>query len=148
MSNPVKQNWYQCSGSCSGGPRNKIFSHGFGSRYQFPLPTVKNAPVPSNANYSQQNVAWMIEFFGQMLGTSADALQFKYENNTPNDTTDDITVVHPGGSYLPQASNCKPKSDAMRKYESRAKSSQSLKTYMNNSPAKIKYFNNSCSEQI
>jgi len=140
----VNENWYQCNGTCSDQPRNKVFSHGFGSRYQFPLPTVENAPVPSEANYAPENVAWMIELFAQILGKRSDEIQFRYENNTPNKKTDDIFVSHPGGSYLSEASKCKPKSDAMRKYESYAKNSSILKTYMDNSPAGIKYFNQIC----
>lgn len=144
MTVPNHENWYQCNGVCS--PRNKQFPHGFGSRYQFPLPEVKNAPVPSQADYSPKNVAWMMEMFGGILGYDASQLTFIYENNTPNDTTDDIHVSYPGdGPYLPTANACNfKKSDAMKKYEAAAKNSRLLKLYEENSPAKIKYFKKIC----
>lgn len=142
----VPANWYQCNGVCQDTPRNKVFPNiGFGSRYQFPLPTVPNAPVPSKANYSQVNVAWEIEFFANILGSDKSQLTFRYENNTPNDGTDDIFVSHPGGTYLPDAAACNfPKSPEQIKYEAAAKKSSRLKLYMDNSPAGIKYFNKIC----
>jgi hypothetical protein len=139
----VNENWYQCDGVCPE-PRNKIFPHGFGSRYQFPLPTVKNAPVPSKANYSPENVAWVIEFFGQIIGAESSEIQLRYENNTPDDRSDDIVVGHPGGSYLPAASVCENKSPELRRYETFAKKSKVLKSYQDNSPANITYFNQNC----
>lgn len=148
MSAP-KENWYQCNGICQDGPRNKIFAKtGYGSRYQFPLPVVPNAPVPSKADYSQENVAWEIEMFANILGTDKSLISFRYENNTPDDKTDDIFVSHPGGTYLPQATACNfTKSDAQKKYEAAAKKSSILKTYQDNSPAGIKYFNKICPDQ-
>lgn len=141
----VPENWYQCNGVCDT-PRNKVFpTIGFASRYQFPLPKVENAPVPSKADYSQTNVAWEIEFFANILGTDKSNITFRYENNTPDDTTDDILVGHPGGTYLPKATACNfPKSPEQTKYEAAAKKSSKLKLYMENSPAGIKYFNKIC----
>jgi hypothetical protein len=146
MGAPGHVNWYQCNGVCTDPPRNKVFPQsGFGSRYQFPLPTVKGAPVPSVANYDPKNVAWMIEFFAQIVGKKPSELEFRYENNTPDDKTDDIFVKHPGGSYLPDASACNfQKSPALLKYEAAAKNSPRLKLYMDHSPANIKYFQPIC----
>lgn len=140
------QNWYQCNGICQDGPRNKIFPvKGFASRYQFPLPTVTGAPVPSQADYSQTNVAWEIEMFANILGVDKSRVALRYENNTPDDTSDDIVVSHPGGTYLPAAGACNfTKSPEQRRYETAAKKSSRLKLYMNNSPAGIKYFNQIC----
>lgn len=129
-------NWYKCDGTCPDQPR--------GARYEFPLPVVKGAPVPSKANYSQENVAWMIEFFARILSKTSEEVQFRYENNTPLNKNDDIIVSHPGGEYLPDVEKCKQKSEALKKYEEHAKKSSILKTYMKNSPANISYFNKTC----
>jgi len=135
MSVPV--NWYQCNGLCDDPPRNKNFSSGFGSRYQFPLPKVKGAPVPSVANYDPHNVAPISEMFGHAI--------LIYENNTPDDPSDDIIVSHPGdGTYLPAASACRPKTKLMLQYEKAAKKSPRLKLYQDNSPANIAYFQQIC----
>lgn len=144
MGIPGHENWYECNGVCPDPPRNKVFSNGFGSRYQFPLPTVKGAPVPSVADYSPTNVAWMIEFFANMIGTNKSQTVFRYENNTPDDKTDDIFVSHPGGTYLPTVTQCRVKKDNMKAYEAAAKKSPLLKLYMDNSPAKIEYFQDRC----
>jgi hypothetical protein len=139
------ENWYHCDGVCDDSPRNKLFSHGFGSRYQFPLPTVKDAPVPSQADYSQANVAWMIEFFAGVIGSDPSEVVFRYENNTPDDKTDDILVSHPGGEYLPTATACNfKKSPELKRYEAAAKKSKLLKLYQDNSPAGITFFNQIC----
>ena len=137
MGIPTHPNWYECNGICPDPPR--------GARYQFPLPKVQGAPVPSVANYQPQNVAWMIEFFANILGKTPSEVVFRYENNTPDDPTDDIFVSHPGGSYLPSHTACNfKKSDDLKRYEAAAKQSPLLKTYMDNSPAKIKYFQPIC----
>lgn len=110
-------------------------------QYEFPLPVVEGAPVPSQADYSQENVAPLIEFFAHILiGYNKDDLQFRYENNTPNDPDDDIFVTHPGGTYLPVPEQCSGKSAAMKKYEKYAKKSATLKKFEENSPAGITYF--------
>jgi len=116
--------------------------------YVFPLPEVNGAPVPSQADYSPQNVAPLIESFSQFVtGTTLYAspleLAFMYENNTPSDTGDDITVTHPNdGSYLPDyLTEVCPGSSAMDAYEQAAKNSARLKTFQDTSPAGIEYFN-------
>jgi len=110
-------------------------------QYEFPLPVVPGAPVPSQADYSQENVAPLIEFFAQMLvGYNKDDLKLWYENNTPNDRTDDIFVTHPGGTYLPVPEQCSGKSPEMKKYEKYAKKSKILKKFEKYSPAGITYF--------
>lgn len=144
---PGHKNWYQASdGKADDQPRNKKFSHGFGTRYEFPLPEVKNAPVPSTADYSQENVAWLIEFFANMFSNKTyTELALRYENNTPTDCSDDIVVKHPQDKlYLPEASKCRSKSKALKEYEKRAKKSKVLKLYEKHSPANIDYFNPLC----
>lgn len=138
MLQPDHLNWYECNGICPDPPR--------GPRYQFPLPKVKGAPVPSIANYSPQNIAWEIEVFAGLLGFDKSQLVFRYENNTPDDKTDDIFVKHPlDKDYLPTASACNFKqSPELKAYEERAKKSKLLKLYMDNSPAKITYFQQIC----
>ena len=73
-----------------------------------------------------------------------DGIKFRYENNTPNDKTDDIFVSHPGGTYLPDAMKCRLKTPEMKACEAAAKKSPLLKLYMENSPANITYFQNKC----
>lgn len=115
--NPPPEHWYQ---------------------FNFPLEEVEGAPVPSNADYSQENVAWLIEMFGGIIGTG---IELRYENNTPQDEDDDIIVSHPEDrEYYPDAARCKDKSPEMIKYEEAAKRSDILKTYQDNSPANITYF--------
>ena len=109
-------------------------------QYEFPLPEVEGAPVPSQADYSQENVAPLIEFFGYVLGYAKDKMIFRYENNTPNDPSDDIDVTHPGGSWLPVPEQCSGKSAEMKRYEAYAKKSAILKKFEENSPAGIAYF--------
>lgn len=130
-------NWYECNGKCPDQPR--------GNRYEFPLPEVKNAPVPSTANYSQTNVAWVIEMFAGILGQSEKKIALRYENNTPNDKTDDIIVTHPGDKlYYEDAAKCRAPSKEYLAYERAAKKSKTLKLYMENSPAGIQYFQPIC----
>lgn len=134
----IPSNWYECKdGQC---PDNR------GARYEFPLPEVPNAPVPSQADYSQQNVAWLIEFFGSLTGYSRTEIALVYENNSPNDRTDDIVVTHPNDrSYRDEASACNfSKSAAQTRYETFAKKSKILKDYQDNSPAGIEYFKPLC----
>lgn len=123
---PVPENWFE---------------------YEWPLPDVPDAPRPSQADYSEENVAWMIEFFGQMLGYSSEDIAFRYENNTPDDPDDDIFVVHPGGgpeeggTYLQQArERAAQGSEAMQRYNEAAKKSCRLRQFERNSPAGICYF--------
>lgn len=109
-------------------------------KYEFPLPEVPDAPKPSQADYSPQNVAWLIEFFANILGRSASELEFVYENNTPKNRKDDIHVRHPGdGDYLPGVQNLR-KSPELIHYEEVAKQSDILKKFQDNSPANIEYF--------
>lgn len=131
------ENWYQCDGTCTDQPR--------GARYEFPLPEVKNAPVPSQADYEPKNVAWLIEMFASILGTEKENIALRYENNTPKDKDDDIEVKHPGDKlYYPEAAKCIAKSPEQVRYEQFAKKSALLKLYQDNSPAKITYFNPTC----
>ena len=110
-------------------------------QYEFPLPEVPNAPVPSQANYSPQNVAWMIEMFAQILGESHTDLRFRYENNTPNIDWDDIYVEHPNDKlYLTDKAKCYPDTPELIAYETAAKKSNILKLFQDESPAEIEYF--------
>ena len=113
-------------------------------QYKFPLPEVPGAPVPSQANYEPKNLAWMIEMFAMVLGQSHTDLIFKYENNTPGNRTDDIQVRHPNDKlYLSEKAVCAPQTDEMIRYEDKASRSQILRLFEENSPAGIKYFNDS-----
>lgn len=138
---PFHDNWYKCDGTACPPPVH-------GATYQFPLPEVIGAPVPSRADYNPKNCAWLIEFFGQILSQDPSTLELRYENNTPKNPNDDIFVRHPGGSYLPDKQKCGPKSDAMRTYEIAAKKSKLLKLYQDHSPAGIKYFQPICPSQL
>ena len=137
---PKHPNWYHCDGVCEDPPR--------GARYEFPLPEVKGAPVPSQADYSPQNVAWLVEFLADMIGQSHTGISLKYENNTPNDTQDDIIVNHPqDGLYWPAAHACNfEKSPEQKRYEKFAKKSKLLKLYAEHSPAQIEFFQPICNE--
>lgn len=110
--------------------------------YVFPLPEVPGAPVPSGADYSPENVAPLIESFSQFVPADPLEIAFQYENNTPDDTGDDIIVVHPNdGEYLQDyLDEVCPGSDAMAVYEQAAKKSARLKTFQDTSPAGIEYF--------
>lgn len=122
-------------------------------KYDFPLEEKDNAPKPSTANYESKNVAWLIEFFASMLGNSSistsfsgniyDEIILQYENNTPQDRSDDIYVGHPldKNTYLAERiSEAKEKSPELLVYETYAKRSTALLTFQDNSPANIKYF--------
>ena len=115
-------------------------------QYEFPLPEVPNAPVPSKADYSPHNCAWLIEMFAQMLGVDHTEIRLRYENNTPNNRNDDIFVEHPNdGLYLTEAASCRPDSPEMFKYEQKAQNSKILKLFETYSPRGneenfIKYF--------
>ena len=111
MSDTIPDNWY---------------------KYDFPL--TNKGPTPSQANYSPQNVAWLIEFFANML-TSTDhtELKLRYENNTPDHRGDDILVAHPQDKlYLPDKEKCKPKKSDLIRYEEFAKRSSTLKLFEEN----------------
>lgn len=149
---PGHANWYSCDGELNRGcfePACKDAPKG--ARYEFPLPLVRHAPVPSKANYKPKNVAWLIEFFANILGRSHLEIGFRYENNTPHDRcrplseSDDIFVTHPGDKlYLPEKSKCRFKSREQKHYEKFAKKSKLLKLYERYSPAQIKFFNPLC----
>lgn len=110
-------------------------------QYEFPLPKVNGAPVPSRADYSPENCAWLIEMFAQVLGTSHTDLRLRYENNTPDNRLDDIFVEHPNDAlYLTEESLCRPESPEMFKYKQKAQGSARLKKFEEFSPAGIKYF--------
>lgn len=137
---PGHENWYQCNGRCKPPPR---IANGK-SRYEFPLPKVAGAPVPSKADYSPKNVAPLIEGFAAILGKQPTELIFRYENNTPDNPDDDILVRHPGDKRYQKACFESSDSPSMRKYEAAAKRSALLKLYEENSPAGIKYFQPRC----
>jgi len=109
-------------------------------KYEFPLPEVPNAPKPSKADYSPENVAWLIEFFAGILGKSTSELTLQYENNTPSIKEDDILVSHPGDKLYFEDTQGKPKSPELIRYEAAAKKSKRLKLFQDNSPANIYYF--------
>jgi hypothetical protein len=113
-------------------------------KYDFPLTEVENAPVPSNADYSPQNCAWLIEFFAGLCGVDYSRVILRYENNTPNNKEDDIYVSHPmDKEYFPELNaklNSEGKSVELAIYELKAKASARLKLFEENSPANIEYF--------
>jgi hypothetical protein len=111
--------------------------------YKYDFPLTNKGPTPSQADYSSENVAWLIEFFATLIdGSDHTQLALRYENNSPKNTGDDIIVRHPQDKlYLPEASKCKLDQPNMLKYERFAKQSSILKLFEDNSPAGIKYFN-------
>jgi hypothetical protein len=111
--------------------------------FQFDWPLKDSTPQPSKADYSEKNVAPLIESFAELLGYSHLSLEFVYENNTHENRDDDHHVRHPGDKlYLPDyLSDHASKSAAMLRYEERAKQSTILKEYQDASPANIEYFN-------
>lgn len=118
-------------------------SHWYNGEYHIPA----KAPIPSKANYSPENVAWVIEMFAGVLHKSPAEIQLRYPNNTEYPYTedipeDDIIVSHPGdGSYRQAWIDAhQPKSQEQMRYERFAKKSARLKLYQDNSPAKIQYF--------
>lgn len=106
------------------------------------LPEVRSAPVPSQANYSPRNIAPLIEMFAGMLGQDKKNVIFRYENNTPNNPSDDIFVSHPNDRsyYSDWLSQSRTKSNELLRYEEAAKKSKILAEYERNSPANISYF--------
>lgn len=119
-------------------------------RYKFPLPCQDNLPVPSGANYGPENVAWLIEYLGGIIGKSKEQITFRYENNTCTEENpdDDIFVSHPlDKDYLPEVTECKGKSDELKRYEEYAKRSARLEIFMKTSPANIEYFHDFCDEE-
>ena len=113
-------------------------------QYEFPLPEVKGAPVPSQADYSQQNVAWLIEFFASILAVDPARLMLLYENNTPDDTSDDILVpyINDGVSYLEERLDSIVDTPEIVHYNLKARRSSILKIFETYSPAEIEYFKN------
>ena len=104
--------------------------------------------MPSNANYNDQNVAWLIEFFAGVLGESHEDLRFRYDNNT-DEPSDDILVAHPRDKlYLPEKQACQPRSAEILRYEEAAKKSDRLKAFEEASPANIEYFNDPCESGV
>ncbi len=110
--------------------------------YEFPLPEVEGAPVPSQANYKDQNCAWLIEMFANILGQDKGDLILRYENNTPNDKDDDIYVRHPQDRlyYDEAVRRGNEGSPEMARYNMFAQKSQRLQNFMETSPANITYF--------
>jgi hypothetical protein len=85
-------------------------------------------------DYDPTNLAWMMEFFGNILGVSYTQIGFLYENSTD-------VIQHPQDKeYLPEASQPKAKTPEMLKYEMYAKRSRLLKKFQDESPANITYF--------
>lgn len=109
--------------------------------YEFPMIYGSKNPTPSQANYSPENVAPLIEFFASVLGKDKSEVQFSYDNNT-SDNSDNITVSHPNDQeYLPGYLNSrKTKSSEQLRYEEAAKQSSRLKLFQDESPANIEYF--------
>lgn len=122
----------------------KVPSHWYNSPYYIPA----KAPIPSKADYSPENVAWMIEMFAGLLGLGPHDIVFRYPNNTEYPYTedipeDDIFVAHPPGDHNYMADEIearRTKSPELLHYEQHAKKSAILKLYEDNSPANIKYF--------
>lgn len=106
--------------------------------YKYDWVLTANKPVPSNADYSEENVAPLIKFFAKILGKDPATLKLRYEANTPDNKDDDIIVGWIGIS--PPCKKFVGKNLAMIKYESYAKKSSILKKFQNNSPANIIYF--------
>lgn len=107
-------------------------------KYDFPLKENDKLPKPSNADYSPQNIAPLIEFFSGILGYSTSQLGLLYENNYPEDRSKEILVFHPNDGIY--SNNSKEKSYELLRYEMAAKKSNILKNFEENSPAKITYF--------
>ena len=117
--------------------------------YEYDFPLTNRGPTPSQANYTREDgaasegVSWLIEFFAQILGESHTDVRFWYENNSPENRTDDIILGHPGDKlYLPDVVpfELRNPTSAMLKYERYAKRSSILKKFEENSPANITYF--------
>jgi hypothetical protein len=117
-----------------------------------PWPVPPNAPVPSTADYSAKNVAPLFTFFAPLVNrvlggtdyTKTD-LKFRYENNTPDDPSDDIFVVHPEvlGDTEYTDPPCIPKNKRSKEllaYEKVAKKSKRLDNWRKKQPIVIDYF--------
>ena len=116
----------------------------FPYEYEYPLPKVPEAPVPSKANYDAHNAAWLIEFFARILSQDHSSVRLKYENNTKKENNE-IFIVHPlDGFYLGDKTECVPKSPEQARYELFAKNSKRLQSFMDRSPANIEYFVDTC----
>ncbi len=112
-------------------------------KYDFPL--TANKPVPSTADYSEENVAPLIRSFATMLKDREPAeLQLRYEANTSNvpdpQKEDDIIVGYAGDGVGKPCRDNLEGSKEMKRYNLRAKRSIPLKKFQDNSPAKINYF--------
>lgn len=117
----------------------------FPYEYEFPVPIPNTAPIPSTADYSQENVAWLIEFLGPIAGYPIEEITLKYDNNDPENSENDIFVTHPDPSrdYLSEEKQKRHAGSInaeMERYEKFAKTSQKLQTFMETSPANITYF--------
>lgn len=113
--------------------------------YKYDWPLTANKPVPSRADYSEENVASLIKSFGFILGRDPNTIALRYEMNTPTDRTDDQIVRYAGsappcGNKLPFREDLPGKNTPMDRYERRAKRSRILKKFQDNSPANIVYF--------
>lgn len=124
--------------------------------YKFPLEDNVKLPSPSRANYDNKNIAWMIEMFASIFGKSKNGIVMKYENNSSRNKNNNIYVQHPeepqniyvqhpnDKSYYDDAiKNGHKLNPEMERYNMHAKKSQRLLNYMESSPAKIEYFQNS-----
>ena len=110
-------------------------------KYDWPLKENDQAPKPSQANYSTENCSWLQEMFGSILGKQPWELTLRYENNTPDDRTDDIDVSYSGANnWYAYSKKHKEKSVEQLRYEVAAKKSARLRLFENNSPAGIDYF--------
>lgn len=110
-------------------------------QYDWPLEEVAGAPKPSRANYSTENCSWLHEMFGSILGQQPWDLTLRYENNTPDDRTDDIDVPYSGANnWDAHSRKHREKSPEQLRYEVAAKKSARLRLFENNSPAGIEYF--------
>lgn len=111
-------------------------------KYDWPIAENDKLPKPSNADYSNENCAWMIEMFARSFSISHLRIQFRYENNTNHDERDDIFVWHPNDKFYLWKKDEEQKSEELIKYEEAAKKSERLKLFEENSPAGIEYFKN------
>ena len=111
-------------------------------------PDLDHHPIPSIADYRPQTVAPLIEFFVPIVQSLTHHnpaltkcnLEFRYENNTPCDPTDDIFVRHPLCISLPYTPKRRPKkkSKQLLLYEKYAKKSKRLEEFEDTN--NIEYF--------
>jgi len=120
------------------------------SWYKYDWPLTANKPVPSQADYSPENVAPLIRSLASILGYSPDELTLRYEANTSNvpfPQKDDDIVVGYAGDGVGQPCRRKvrgtpelPGRKAIQVYNRKARISKRLKKFQDNSPANIEYF--------